>query len=565
VEGVDVNRFRAYAGVSALLALGLTLNILAIQRDIFQSAVYIPFGVSLALALVWLVLTFITKASAAKEQRRMGSFNGIIASITFLAICSVTYAFFRRWDRSWDLTEEGRTAMAPQTVQVLQGLTQEVSVTALFPPTEERDVVIARDKAQLFLKRCSEISPYLVVSYMDPVRERARAEAMKLSFADPKGSIVIKSGARQRTVSLTGAVPRLEERDFTNALINVLQTAEPKIGFLTGHGETDISRPEIATVKQLLERESYKAEPMAIKPGEGGVLGGYDLIVINGLNAAQGGDLSIDELAALDTFVGGGGRLLIHVDPQFSEDPAAPRKRLLDWLQQRFGIVVGTDVVIADQRVEPRLGEITLYSDVAATQTFGQIDVPDVEFNGCYEQSSPITRGFDKQMMLIAACSVSLADAPPANVTGTTLLRTLPYCYAETNLVSLLQGTPPTRDPQEKTGSISLAASAVYQTEVPVGDSGQMKGARIVVVGDTEYINQDTIRLGGNLNFFMNAVAWLTEREQLIAIRPAGRENPPIKLSHADETVIWWVAGLGVVQGVLVCALVVFMVRRRYA
>ncbi|HRI86786.1 MAG TPA: hypothetical protein PK869_00900, partial [Candidatus Hydrogenedentes bacterium] len=111
-----MNRFRAYAGVSALLALGLTLNILAIQRDIFQSAVYIPFGVSLALALVWFVLTFITKASAAKEQRRMGSFNGIIASITFLAICSVTYAFFRRWDRSWDLTEEGRTAMAPQTV-----------------------------------------------------------------------------------------------------------------------------------------------------------------------------------------------------------------------------------------------------------------------------------------------------------------------------------------------------------------------------------------------------------------------------------------------------------------
>ena len=73
----------------------------------------------------------------------------------------VAYAFVRKWDRAWDLTEEGRASMAPQTVQVLQGLTQEVEVTGLFPPTDERDLQIARDKAQLFLKRCAEITPYL--------------------------------------------------------------------------------------------------------------------------------------------------------------------------------------------------------------------------------------------------------------------------------------------------------------------------------------------------------------------------------------------------------------------
>jgi len=560
-----VNRLRILCGLGALAVLGFVLNIFAIQRQMFVPLVYVPFLISVMLALLWAVLSIILKATASKEHRRSGSFNGIFASIIFLCICMVTYAFVRKWDRAWDLTEEGRASMAPQTVQVLQGLTQEVNVTGLFPQTEEREIQVARDKAELFLKRCAEISPNLKVTYMDPVKERVRAEAMGLSFADPKGSVVIKSGTRQRTISLTGDVPRLEERDFTNALINVLQTSEPKIGFLTGHGENDVSRPEMATVKQLLERESYKAEPMAIKPGEGGVLGDYDLLVINGLNAQEGGDLSQDELSALDAFAGGGGRLLVFVDPQFSNDPAAPRKRVLDWLQQRFGIVVGADVVIADQRIESRLGEITLYSDVAATAQFGEIDVPDVEFNGCYEQSSPITRGFDKQMMLIAACSVSLAESPPTNVSGTTLLRTLPYCYAETNLIALMQGKPPTRDPQEKMGSISLAASTVMQTDVPVGDTGQMKSARVVVVGDTEFITNETIRLGGNLNFFMNTVAWLTEREQLIAIRPTGRENQPIKLSSADETFIWWVAGLGVVQIVLIASFVMYLARRRYA
>ena len=170
----------------------------------------------------------------------------------------------------------------------------------------------------------------------------------------------------------------------------------------------------------------------------------------------------------------------------------------------------------------------------------------------------------DWTVALTAARSVMVSDTPTPHVTGNTILRSLPYCWAETNVVAIRQGARPTRDPQERYGSIGLAAACTLQTEIPIGDSGQMKTSRCVVVGDSDFVKAQSLTLGGHLNFIMNAFAWLTEREELIAVRPTGQDNQPIKFTTADETVIAWIAGMGVVQAVLLISLAVYLSRRRY-
>jgi hypothetical protein len=62
----------------------------------------------------------------------------------------------------------------------------------------------------------------------------------------------------------------------------------------------------------------------------------------------------------------------------------------------------------------------------------------------------------------------------------------------------------------------------------------------------------------------MNVMAWLSENEELIAIRPTGLENRPILLADRDERAIVWIATLGVAQAVFLVGLIVFLFRRKY-
>lgn len=561
-----MGKLRTVSGAISFVLLIVALNIVAVRRNAFTGDVLIPLGIAAIAGVLWFALTLFDRAGKTTAEKKTSNLGGIVGSLIFLAICIVLYAFVSDWSQEWDLTEEGRVDLAPQTVQILQGLTEDVTVYALFNeniPSEQRQLEVAKEKARLFLERCAKISPHLKIENIDPQLGKVQLDALGLSFADPRGSVAVKAGARVRTIPLGGKKeqPRLEERDFTNALVNVIQNTQPKIGFLTGHGENDISKPDMKFLATFLAREGYAAESMSIRAGEGGIEGGYDVIVII-TSTSEMADYSQEEIAALDTFVRGGGRLLVLGDVQLSTETGAPRARLLEWLQKTYGIIVGDDIVIST--VDKSFYEITLMSDVSATNVFKQVDVPDVEFHGCYEQSNPITRNFDKLMAFPAVRSVTVSETPTPRVTGTTILRTLPYCWAETNITSIRQGARPTRDPQEKYGSVGLAAACTLQTDIPIGESGQMKTSRCVVVGDADFVKAQSLTLGGHLNFIMNSFAWLTEREELIAIRPTGADNQPIKLTTADETVIAWIAGMGVVQAVLLVSLVVYVLRRRY-
>lgn len=103
------------------------------------------------------------------------------------------------------------------------------------------------------------------------------------------------------------------------------------------------------------------------------------------------------------------------------------------------------------------------------------------------------------------------------------------------------------------------------KTDTLIGDSGQTRDARVVVVGDSDFAsNGQVAAIPGNLNFLLNVMAWLTENEELIAIRPSGKQDPPVILSDSDQRAIVWVAVLGAVQTVIAAGFVVHLLRRKH-
>jgi hypothetical protein len=97
---------------------------------------------------------------------------------------------------------------------------------------------------------------------------------------------------------------------------------------------------------------------------------------------------------------------------------------------------------------------------------------------------------------------------------------------------------------EDKGGPVSIA------TAVEKGNPGEekTKGLRIIVVGDSDFPSNGQMVTLGNSDFFMNAVNWLVEREEMIGISPKVPEYVKLTLTEKQmkTSVLFSLVGLPV-------------------
>lgn len=553
-------RLRKWLGGCALLVLVIALNLLVWTQQFFSALVLLPLAAAAVLGFCWFAMLLMSMIEhRALEDRTVGSLGILFSTAVFLGICIVLYLFLGAWSSSWDLTREGRRSLSPQTVQVLQAMNTGVEVFCYFPLVEDDLVVIARDKTLRFLDLCRQHTPLIKVQVLDPAIDRASLEAMNVTHVSVQGTVVLRAGERQRVIKLSGGSPRLEERDFTNALINVLRKSEPKVYFMTGHQERDITDEDPqkggSILGNLLKGEAYLAERLAVKISAPEIPADADIIVIN--NPVM--DFHPAEMEALESFIGKGGRLLLLIDPWRTPAPGqGVAERLLPWFEARFGIKIGNDIVCTDLKTKMTEADLTVDNT-----PFETAEENPGNYRGAYSLKHPITRSFDQSMLLQAARSVSLAPKPPEGAAAVEILRTTPDFGAETDIEKLLQTRQVKWDEGDRRGPVPLGVAAA----VPVDKAGNPRGltdARVVVIGDADFAANASIIVPGHLNFLLNTFAWLSESEDLIAMRPTGRESQPLILAPVQQRAIAWVSIMLTIQLVLVAGLCVYFVRRRH-
>jgi hypothetical protein len=555
--------FRLLVGLVSLALFAGGFNLLAWSQTLFGTQVLVCFGAGLATGLLWMVLRLMDAraGSPVLQGREAGALNATLGTLFFLGICVLTYLLVSRWDTSWDLTKEGRRELAPQTVQVLQNMDTQVDVICFFLNVDEQLVRIARDKTVRFLDECKKHTALLNVEVKDPQVAVDTMQSLGINFASPQGTVVLRAGARKRAITLTGGSPRLEERDFTNALINVLRSSEPKVLYLTGHEERDLSDKKSPAgaggLMEVLTRESYVIEPFSIKLANPEVPAGTDIVIINNPK----GDLRVEEIEALDRFVLGGGRIYMMLDPWVRVDPGVSQtENLRPWLTRRFGIEVGSDLVLSETGENRFLVELGM-EDAPFGEPSGDAPSP---YRGSYRAEHPITRGFDQIMQWQASRTVNVALQPPANAQTVSLLRTQPTTWAETDLVQLQQKETAEKQPDEKTGPLSLVVASSVAPEAAAPSEDKRDG-RIVVAGNSYFASNSQVTAPGNINFLMNSLAWLTEAEDLIAIRPSGKTDPPLLLNDSQQRMIVWISVMLTTQVVAVAGIAMYLLRRRNA
>lgn len=554
---------RNFIGGIALLLLVVGMNAALLQETATAPMVAWPLIGAAVSGVLWFVLWI---ATATRRDRGMGGgpVNAVMASVFVLGICGMAYAFVARPGWSSDLTQEGRTELAPQTVQVLESLTQPVEVVCFFVKSGEDRARIAQEKTRRFLERCQAHTEQLQVLFVDPQKEPQQVQkykAVRIQGA-AVGSIVIKSESRQREIPLSDVSARLEERDFTNTLINVAREAKPRVYFLMGHGGWDLQSEDpqagSRTFAALLQTQSYELAQMTIGEDAPTVPADCDVLAINGFTD----DLRDYELNAIDAYVRGGGRLLILINPLVAANPGEHVvERLRPWVEQRLGVRMPTDVLVSK---ETNGVQIAFLPDFSIFKEFTDPMNGIARFRGSYNLDHAITASLDKTIALKLVRSVEPAETIPPDVSQTILLRSTPGCWAETDLEAIMNQRPIAADPGETQGPNPVAMAITLKADVNTTDGSRAREGRVVIFGNAYLTTNETMMFGGAQDLILNSIGWLTASEERIAIRASIGAEEPIVLTVGQERTIAWIASLGSVQAIALVGVAVLLWRRRY-
>ncbi|HOG47748.1 MAG TPA: Gldg family protein [Anaerolineae bacterium] len=460
--------------------------------------------VALEPARVWSALT--------GRMARQGG-NATVITLAVIGILILANFISARHSARLDVTAERQFSLSKQSLQVLAGLTEPVTITAFMTPNYYAQEQV-RDLLKEYTLHCDKLS----VEYIDPEQKLALARQYGIS---QDGTLIFQSGDR-RQESLG-----YDEQAFTSALVKVTRTETKMVYFLTGHGERDPEGSDAAGYRQAaeaLKHDNYDVKTLNLTASNA-VPDDAATVIIAAPTAAP----TAPEVTALNAYVDRGGSLLLLGDP--SSDVA------LGDILSRWGLSLRQDIA-----VDP------------ASSFFGDVATPLVSHYPYHTITKDLT-GMTSIFPL--ARSIAQAAEMPAGVSVSPLVRTSSQSWGETDL----ENRQVQKDADKDTaGPLDLAVAATLELPAPA-DGGEAANARLVVLGDSDLVSNDVLQSVqgglGNADLFLNAVSWLAEEESLISIRAAEPTLRTVLLTPTQVrlvmyTSILFLPGLVVAAGVWV-------------
>ncbi len=449
-------------------------------------------------------------------RRVLSSLNFLMVALLLAVLfIMVNYLASRRYVR-WDLTQTKITALSGQTIQTLKSLEQPVAVTVFYQPGQRLHELI-KD----LLTEYQQVAPKLSVEYVDPEQDVARAKQMVQQLNIKEANVVVfQSGPRHKHVSdpelaefdyttaATTGQPRVKsfkgEEAFTSAILSVTQATQPLIWFTDGHGEKSLEDQApvgLSDLKRYLEQQNMAVKPVTLLQ-QTSVPADVKLIVIAGPVRR----FTEPEVALLQQFLDGGGRVLALIDPL--DDTG------LDGLLERWGLRLDLDIVVDPARQLPFVSPANLF-----VTTYTQ---------------HPIVQKMKTLMTLFPlARSIRPVEPAPAGLTVSALAMTSEEGWGERKTAeeefSFAKG-------EDLPGPVPIAAASERV-------SGSAK-SRLVVVGDSEFVANSQLGNVGNRDLLLGTALWLLEQEQLIGISPKPLESLKLRITSAQLRQIFWLSFL---------------------
>jgi len=449
------------------------------------------------------------------REARYGTLAGVSLLVVLGILVAINYIGARQ-NKRWDLTANKSYSLSDQTRNILAKLDAPMQVMVF---AKEQDFQPYQDR----LKEYEYASKMISTQYIDPDKKPALAKQNQIQQF---GTILFNYKTRSERVTSNS------EQDITTGIIKAITGQQKKVYFTQGHGEHDPGSAEPAGYNAsaaALGRENYTAEKIVLAQ-RAAVPDDAAVVVVAGPKI----DFFPPEVDALKKYLDKGGKLLLELDPPEKPD-AAPLANLIA-LAHDWGINVGNDIVV-DASGMGRLIGTDASVPVAANYP-----------------SHAITQRFN----LLTAYPLARSTTPvPGGVNGHIaqgFVETSDKSWAEADIKGLMTTGKVSLDVDkgDKPGPVPIAAAVSAPVAKPDDKAATPKPGdksdapkpetRVVVIGDSDYAGNGAVSIQGNRDLFMNIIGWLSQQENLIAIRPKEADDRRLVLTAAQQANFAWLS-----------------------
>jgi gliding-associated putative ABC transporter substrate-binding component GldG len=472
-----------------------------------------------------------------KNQARMIAVLSVAAFVLALLIAG------RVWVRL-DLTRNKAYTISEVSRNLYRELSDQVSITYFVSDKLRQTHPMPGEIADLIREYAAHSRGKIRFIQKDPAKEEILkevedlgiipqqiqvAEKNEVTVAMVFSGILIEYLDREAVIPVVFSLETLEY-DLSSRIRSLIRNVERELGVIVGDGHKQWSS-DFAYLNREFLLSGFRVR--LINPGEEIPSALPVLFVLGGAE-----DLEEQHLSQIDRYILGGGNVFFALDGVFVEtrgslDARAVADKGLLAMLANYGVVISRALVLdrsaLNLRFQTQSGNGTLIQLVRYPHWIGVL-----QQGG--NPNHPVTSRFQGLDLYWAS---PLELSPPQGITAETLFSSTAQAWLQTRIFF----TNPLRSFQfeEEAGLtrgtkiLGASLSGVFPSAFEESPN-QAKPSRLIVVGDSDFAGsmmQVNRGEGRNLDFLIRAAEWLSNDEDIVAIR--GRQGPVSRLDRITD------------------------------
>ena len=394
--------------------------------------------------------------------------------ILMLAVLGIVNYLGGKYYKTWDFSSAQTNTLSDQSIKLVKSLDSELKVIFFYKKGvegNEENRRMFRDLIKKYQDQSSKVS-------LDFVEVNERPDLAK-EYGVDKGSGVVfldYKGRRNR-------IEKIDEQEFTSALVKVTREQTKTVYFTIGHGEKSLSENReglgLGSLKTMLENNRYAVKELALTQTPK-IPQDADVIVIAG--PEQG--FQEFEITALENYLKNGGSLLLAIEPEHSMG--------LEKIVNKLGVQFENNYVL-------NVVDTVLGRGINQGPTLGAV----------FSSVNKITKSFARGEVTLFRFPQGLKRTKvPEGVTVEDLVRTTPNSIASNSMKISGEGVE---------GSYTLVDEITGKFP---GADEKAKPFSIIVAGDVDFLTNQMLYQNMNRDLVLNSIAALAKEESLISIAP---------------------------------------------
>jgi gliding-associated putative ABC transporter substrate-binding component GldG len=515
-----------------------------------------------------------------KRKRTYASNATIYTVFTIGAIVLVNLIATRVFGRL-DLTQNGIYTLSPASKELAKNLPEPLTIKAYITKDLPPELMgVSRYVRDLMDEYRSASKGKIHFEAFDPSADKKyedEANSCKVAKLQIQVMRQQKFEVSQQYLGLclqyngqNEAIPQITQAEgleyMTTSLIKRMSQKKRKIAFTTGHGESDTAQG-FTFLKHFIDQEY---EVTSVNPGQGPIPDDIDAIVIGGpKNPFQEKDDAA--LKAIDAFLMKGKGAVIMLDGMSMSSPQGNMPELqgmqpkigqanhtgLEPLLAKYGFKVGEDFVFDKKQSAPGIvdyGGRKMLASVPVFLVAEPDEIKDKDFS-VLQGITALVFPFASSVDLVGPLAGGKPTAPGSRLW--TLARTSPDAWKQTGFFFFSPGTKIEESKDKGSFALGYAYNGTLKSAYPSAappsgmsdapapaatPSESKKPVRLVVLGDSDFANDDYLQAArvvpvyqNGVGMLFNAINWTAEDETLTTLRTKSVTSRPLKASADDK------------------------------